>query len=68
MKINFNIDDELLKKIDNFASEKYINRTAAMCVLISSALQSNDVQKAVVKMGDMKEMFEELERLDLNNK
>lgn len=68
MKINFNIDDELLKKVDDFAAEKYINRTAAICVLISSALQANDIQNAVVKMGNMKEMFEEFERLELNSK
>lgn len=61
MRVNFNIDDELLKKIDDYANEKYINRTAAICVLLSTALQANDVQKAVVKMGNIQDI------LDLEN-
>lgn len=63
MRVNINIDDELLKKIDEYAAEKYINRTAAICVLISSSLQANDVQKAVVKMGDIKNLIETFDTL-----
>lgn len=64
MRVNFNIDDELLKKIDDYANEKYINRTAAICVLLSTALQANDVQKAVVKMGNIQDILE-MENSDL---
>lgn len=60
MRVNLNIDDELLKKIDDYASEKYVNRTAAISVLLSTALQANDVQKAVVKMGDIRDFFDSL--------
>lgn len=58
MRINLNIDDELLTKIDEYAAEKYINRTAAICVLISDALQNNEVQKSVIKIGSMKDLLE----------
>lgn len=58
MRINLNIDDELLAKIDEYAAEKYINRTAAICVLISDALQNNEVQKSVIKIGSMKDLLE----------
>lgn len=38
MRININIDDELLLKIDEYASRHFVNRTSAICMLISNSL------------------------------
>lgn len=48
-RITFNIDEELLEKIDKYAKEKYINRTSAICVLLANALQSNEIAKSFAK-------------------
>lgn len=42
VKINFNISVELLKKIDDYANSLHINRTSAMCVLMSQSLEQKE--------------------------
>jgi metal-responsive CopG/Arc/MetJ family transcriptional regulator len=53
MRLTINVDDELINKVDVFASEKYINRTSAICVLLSNALQSNDISKSFASLNDI---------------
>lgn len=43
VKVSFNIDEELIRKVDKFAEGKYINRSSALCVLLSSALKNDNL-------------------------
>lgn len=56
MRLNIKVDDELIKKVDEYAADKYINRTAAICVLLSNALQGNDINKSLAALKDFKDM------------
>lgn len=56
MRLNIKVDDELIKKVDEYAADKYINRTAAICVLLSNALQGNDINKSLAALKDLKDM------------
>lgn len=47
MKLSINIPDELLARIDVYAKETYINRTSAFCVLLTTALNGNDITRAL---------------------
>jgi metal-responsive CopG/Arc/MetJ family transcriptional regulator len=62
MRININVDDELLAKIDDYAGEKYINRTSAICVLLSNALQANDINKSFASFKDLSELKELIDK------
>lgn len=44
-KINFNIDDELLLAVDDFAKKMCINRTSALAFLLSRALLEDTNKK-----------------------
>lgn len=59
MRINVNVDDELLARIDGFARDKYINRSAAICVLLSNALQGNDINKGLAALKDFKDLIDD---------
>lgn len=61
MRLNINIDDDLIQRVDDFAKENFINRTSAICILLSNALRSNDIQSSIIKMGQMQDMLNELQ-------
>lgn len=42
MKLTINMGDKLVERIDAYAEECSLNRTAAICVLCAQALQQND--------------------------
>lgn len=58
LKISFNISRELLKKIDDYANSLHINRTSAMSVLMSQALEQRD---AVNVMNNMPNLLAKIE-------
>jgi metal-responsive CopG/Arc/MetJ family transcriptional regulator len=41
-RININFDDELLKRVDDYAKKCGINRTAAISVLCGAQLEQKD--------------------------
>lgn len=51
-----NIPVELLSQLDEYASKMNINRTSAVCVLLSQALGS---QKAMTDLGELVRLVEE---------
>lgn len=40
-KVQVNLEEELVKRVDEYAASLHVNRTAAVSVLLSMALQSN---------------------------
>lgn len=56
-RVNFNINNEVLKKVDDFASENGINRTSAFSVIVSTYFRQEDAVKAInkaVNLADIK--------------
>ena len=47
-KLIMNIPVDLLKKVDEYAESMNVNRTSAVCVLLSQALES---RKAMADLG-----------------
>ena len=55
VRINMNLGDSLVEKIDEFAKEMNINRTAAVSILCTNALknmEAMDVMKELLEMFD----------------
>lgn len=59
MRININLDDKLLSRIDEYAKDKYVNRTSAICVLLSNALDGNDINKSLAALKDFKDLIDD---------
>lgn len=51
-----NIPVDLLNQLDEYASKMNINRTSAVCVLLSQSLSS---QKAMTDLGELLRVYEE---------
>lgn len=52
-RINLNIDERLLAKIDAYANAMGVNRTAAICFLCSSQLLQNEAVSAISSAVDV---------------
>lgn len=46
-RVNFNINNDVLKRVDDFAAQNGINRTAAFSVIISTYFRQDDAIKAI---------------------
>lgn len=51
-----NIPVDLLNQLDEYASKMNINRTSAVCVLLSQALNG---QKAMADLGELLRVYQE---------
>ena len=52
-KLVCNIDSDLLAMVDNYASALHINRTAAVSVLLSTALKQDRLMSDLSNMMDV---------------
>lgn len=57
-KVGFNVSNDLLVKIDEYAKSLYINRSSAICVLVSQALEQ---KKALDTLENIPNLIAELE-------
>ena len=67
MRINLNIPDELLSKIDNEAKSMYVSRTAWIVTLISNYMQGKDSLTALnnfAKLIEAKEIKSNAENVE----
>lgn len=55
-RVTVNLNSELVKQVDQYAEEMNINRTAAVAVLLSQAVNS---QKAMNDLGEFMKMYKE---------
>ena len=55
-RININVPVETLKRIDTYADNMSINRTSAILVLLSQAMDS---QKAMSDLGELLKLYQE---------
>lgn len=64
VKLVCNVDDSLLKQVDDYAGSLHITRTAAVSVLLSRALQS---EKLASDLSDMMDVYRaEKEKISLD--
>lgn len=61
MRLTVNVADELMERVDKYAEANYINRTSAIAVLLTRALQANDVNEGLIAMRDMVDVFKKLD-------
>ena len=52
-RINLNLDNDLLKRIDNYAKKRGINRTAAISVLCGEYLEQKETVEIMGKAVDL---------------
>lgn len=55
-RMGINIPTELLGRVDEYANKMAINRTSAVCVLLSQALDS---QKAMSNLDELLKLYQE---------
>lgn len=55
-RININVPVETLERIDTYADNMSINRTSAILVLLSQAMDS---QKALSDLGELLKLYQE---------
>lgn len=77
MKVGLSLDDDLMKRIDDYADAHYMSRSAFVAQACSQALDAFEVQRAISSMAvsmrkiadmgaiddDMKRELEDFERL-----
>lgn len=51
MKVNITVDDELMKKIDEYADEHYMSRSGLMSLACSQYLQQYEMLSVIKSMG-----------------
>lgn len=47
-RVGFQLEPELVEKVDQYAAVMHINRTAAVSIIISQYLQQQDIAKSLV--------------------
>lgn len=55
-RINLNMSNDLVKKVDSYAAKMCITRTSAICVLLNQALDS---QKAMNDLGELLKLYKQ---------
>ena len=77
MKVQISIDDELMKRVDNWADENYMSRSGLVTVAVTQYLNTCEATKAVKEMAvcmrkladtgkvdhEMMEQLEDFERI-----
>lgn len=63
MRLNMNVDDNLIADVDAYASKMHITRTAAVAVLLSQALSANAGMEALTQLNGLIQSPEGLQRV-----
>lgn len=53
MRLTLNIDDELISRVEEYAEEMHINRSAAISVLLSQAVSANNGMQALIELNSL---------------
>lgn len=63
-KIQVSLDDELLKRIDNYADDNYMSRSGLITLATTQFLNANEVTKAIVSLNTSMQKIAETGKLD----
>lgn len=50
MRVNMNLNDELLERIDNYAKLNYMNRSSVVSFACNQFLMANEMQSLIIDM------------------
>ena len=51
MKVQITLDDELMKRVDEYADQNYMSRSGLLSLAATQFLNSADVSKAIIDMA-----------------
>lgn len=68
MRVNLNIPDELVERLDAYAKENYSSRSSIMCQACSQYLSAKEVQKLFSLMTKILKRIDETETIDEETK
>lgn len=51
VKVNITLDEELLRRVDDYAEENYLNRSSLVSLATTQFLNAADVTKAICDMA-----------------
>lgn len=59
-RLGINIPTDLMERLDEYAYKMNINRTSAVCVLLTQAM---DNQKAMSDLGELLKLYQQQEKV-----
>lgn len=68
MRINFNVPDELIKRLDDYAKKNYTSRSSVMCQACDQFLFSKEIQMLFSDMRKVMQKILETQTIDENSK
>ena len=63
-KIQVSLDDELLKRVDNYADDNYMSRSGLITLATTQFLNANEVTKAIISLNTSMQKIAETGKLD----
>lgn len=51
LKVNITLDEELMRRIDEYAEDNYLNRSTLVSLAVTQYLNAADVSKAIKEMA-----------------
>lgn len=64
MRVNMNINDELLKRLDNYAKKHYMSRSTVMCQACDEFLTSREITDLLSTIRDIMQKIANSQHLD----
>jgi len=68
IRVNMNVPEELLKRLDDYASKNYQTRSSVMCQACDQYLNAKQMQKLFADMGETFERLKQIETIDEDSK
>lgn len=68
IRVNMNVPEELLKRLDDYASNNYQTRSSVMCQACDQYLNAKQMQKLFSDMGKTFEKLAQIENIDEDTK
>lgn len=51
MKVQISVDDELMKRVDNYADDNYMSRSTLFTIAVTQYINAQDVTRAIKEMA-----------------
>ena len=68
IRVNMNVPEELLKRLDDYASSNYQTRSSVMCQACDQYLNAKQMQKLFTDMAATFEKLAQIENIDEESK
>ena len=68
IKVNITLDEELMRRVDEYAEENYLNRSSLVSLATTQFLNAADVTKAIKEMAFAMRKIADSGEIDEQNK